>query len=121
MSRFSHDLVFLLSPSRCLSIRLPLPMCTFRFLESLSRVLFGLSLTCANIPTRSSSTLWSKPLEVSMNLQPQLLASRRPTGKQNRFRNSPKRTCLFIRLYIIHIQWRTNMFSPNQSVIITKN
>jgi hypothetical protein len=42
----------------------------------------GFSCTCARIPTRSSSTLWSSPLDVSMNLQPQLLASLRPAARQ---------------------------------------
>lgn len=41
--------------------------------------LSGFSLIWANIPTNNLSTLWSMPLEVSMNLQFQLYARFRPT------------------------------------------
>lgn len=112
-SRFSHDLVFRLMPLiMWRSIRRPLPKRPrgFGLLDGglLSSTCFsghgdvashvrewrrrwsrccrrGLSCTWARIPTSNSSTLWSRPLDVSMNLHPQLLASRRPTSRNMRF------------------------------------
>lgn len=99
MKRFSQLLVFLLIPSRCLRI---LRRCLLRLLRvawSLSR--WGFSLTWARIPTSNSSTWWASPDEVSMNLQPQLLARRRPTAGRERdkykfkkaFSNRVQRVC----------------------------
>lgn len=81
--RFSHDRDLRLMPSKFLRILCPLPICAFCFffLLSLLQSRLGFSCTCARMPTRSSSTLWSSPLDVSINLQPQLLASLRPTAR----------------------------------------
>jgi hypothetical protein len=88
--RFSQDRDLCLIPSRFLRILRPLPtrtFCFFFFLHILSWSRHGFSCTCARIPTRSSSTLWFRPLEVSINLQPQLLASLRPTVRQREIIN----------------------------------
>lgn len=80
--RFSQLLVFLLKPSKCLRI---LRRCFLRRrLVAWSRSLWGFNFIWANTPTSSSSTWWARPDEVSMNLQPQLFANRRPTVTKNK-------------------------------------
>lgn len=75
-NKFSHDLAFLPNFKICLNSCLlfsTAPFCWFR-------LRLGLSWTWANMPTNNSSTLWSRPLDVSMNLHLQLNANLRPAG-----------------------------------------
>lgn len=83
--RFSQDFACRLIPKRCRSRRRPLARC-FLSLRSLCRSLRGFNWTWARMPTNNSSTLWSSPLDVSMNLQPQLLATFLPTATNNRLK-----------------------------------
>ena len=77
INKFSQLLVFLFNPKSCLMIFFLFLL--LRLLVTWSRSRCGFNLIWASIPTRSSSTWWANPDEVSMNLQPQLIASLRPT------------------------------------------
>lgn len=77
VNKFSQLFVFLLKPSKCFKI---LRRCLLlRRLVAWSRSLCGFNFIWASIPTNNSSTWWARPDDVSINLQPQLLAILRPT------------------------------------------